>query len=86
MPKTATAKPKNPCAKTRPQSRPYEVWRAPGWEWLVLKKWQADDSKPYARWFLATKSPYTFGEYELGDGYVADVKGVGALVKTDYDS
>jgi len=63
----------NPCAKTRPISNPYEIWTAPGWEWRVLKKWQADDFKPYARWFCAVKSPFTFGDWELGDTYAANV-------------
>jgi hypothetical protein len=66
---------KNECAKTRPQDNPYEVWQSwDGWEWRVLKKYQIDDNKPFARWFCAVKSPYTFGSYELGDCYVKDVK------------
>ena len=64
----------NPCAKTRPVSEPYEVWQSSdGWTWKVLKKWQIDDNKPYARWFCAVSSPYTDGGYDLGDVYVSDV-------------
>jgi hypothetical protein len=64
---------KNLCAKTRPLSNPYEVWESgDGWRWLVLKKWQADDAKPYARWFCFVTSPFCpDGEY--GDTYVTDV-------------
>ena len=65
---------KNLCEKTRKTENPYEIWVGHGFEYRVLKKWQADDDKPYARWFLATKSPYTFGTWELGDRYVAEVK------------
>ena len=66
---------KNECAKTRPQDNPYEIWvNDSGWEWRVLKKWQVDDNKPYARWFCAVKSPYTYGSFELGDVYVSDIK------------
>jgi len=65
----------NPCAKTRPLDNPYEIWvNNSGWEWRVLKKWQVDDNKPYARWFCAVKSPFTYDSYEYGDCYVTDVK------------
>jgi hypothetical protein len=59
--------------KSRPTDNPYMTFEGDGFEYRVLKSYQADDSKPYARWFLATKSPYTMGSWELGDGYVAEV-------------
>ena len=67
---------KNQCLKIRDKDNPYEVWTTPdgSWEWRVLKKWQVDDDKPYARWFCAVKSPYTFGSFDLGDTYVKDIK------------
>jgi hypothetical protein len=65
---------KNLCGKTRPVTNPYEVWVAGGWRWAVLKKWQADDSKPYARAFCHVSSPMC-PEGELGDCYIADYKG-----------
>lgn len=69
---------KNLCGKTRKVNQPYEVWvNNAGWEWRVLKKWQADDKEvgnPYARWFCAVKSPMTHGSYDLGDVYVSEVK------------
>jgi hypothetical protein len=64
----------NTQAKTRPTENPYEIWQAGNWEWRVLKKWQIDDNKPYARWFCAVKSPMTYGGFELGDVYVKDIK------------
>ena len=65
---------KNTQAKTRPVSNPYEVWRnGSGWTWLVLKKWQADDDKPFARWFCMVRSPFV-PEGEMGDVYVKDIK------------
>lgn len=64
---------KNECAKTRPASNPYEVWHDGDWTWNVLKKWQADDSKPFARWFCNVVTPYC-PDGELGDVYVADIK------------
>lgn len=65
---------KNLQAKTRKLDEPYEVWVAGDWEWRVLKKWQADDNKQYARWFCAVKSPFTYGSYEYGDVYVSEIK------------
>jgi hypothetical protein len=63
----------NPAAKTRPETEPYEIWEAPGgWRWLVLKKYQADDHKPYARWFCKVYSPMLPGG-ELGDVYASEV-------------
>ena len=70
-------RPKNLCAKTRKQNNPYEIWVRADWEWRVLKKWQIDDDKPAARWFCAVKSNLTYGSFELGDVYVADIKKYG---------
>ena len=66
----------NLCSKMRKVDNPYEVWKSydGSWEWRVLKKWQVDDDKPYARWFCAVKSPFTRGSFELGDVYVKDIK------------
>jgi len=63
---------KNLCSKSRKVSDPYEVWQGNGWTWKVLKKWQADDNKPHARWFCFVTSPMC-PEGELGDVYVADI-------------
>jgi len=69
-------KQKNQCLKERKVEEPYEVWKTAdgSWEWRVLKKWQVDDDKLYARWFCAVKSPYTFGRFEYGDVYVKEIK------------
>ena len=74
---------KNLCGKMRKVDEPYEVWKSLDgtWTWNVLKKWQVDDDKPYARWFCGVKSPMTYGEYELGDVYVANIKGYAVRVK-----
>ena len=80
---------KNPCGKTRPFNKPYEIWWMPnGWEWHVLKKWQTPEKEKeneYARWFCLVKSPIV-PNGEAGDVYVNEIKGAGAiLIKTDYD-
>jgi len=64
---------KNECLKERKVDQPYEIWMSPDktWEWRVLKKWQGDDDKPFARYFCAVKSPFTYDEWEYGDVYVA---------------
>jgi len=65
---------KNLCGKMRKKDDPYEVWVGMGhWEWHVLKKWQADDNKPYARWLCLVKSPFV-PHGEMGDVYVSDIK------------
>ena len=66
---------KNLCAKTRPRGKPYETWtsRDGTWKWHVLKKWQVNDNKPYARWFCDVVSPIV-PEGEMGDTYVSDIK------------
>lgn len=69
--------------KTRPVDNPYEIWVAGDWEWRVLKKYTKDDNAPYARAYLATTSPYTFGSAELGDGYIADYERVAQLVEVN---
>jgi hypothetical protein len=76
---------KNQFAKTRPQDNPYEIWQSydGSWEWHVLKKWQIDDNKPYARWFCLVKSPFV-PNGEMGDTYVTDIKPYARLIKTNY--
>lgn len=73
---------KNECAKTVDREHAYEVWVntvpvfdcEPGtWTWYVLKKWQADDNKPYARWFCDVVTPMC-PDGEMGDTYVSDIK------------
>ena len=53
---------KNLCAKRRTREDPYEVWEGQGWIYLVLKKYQADDSKPYARAMVDCLNP-AFGAW-----------------------
>jgi hypothetical protein len=55
--------------------KPYEIWKSfdGSWTWYVLKKWQADDSKQYARWFCLVTSPIV-PEGEMGDVYVSEIK------------
>tara|TARA_R100001163_G_C4880671_1_gene78117 strand:- start:40 stop:276 length:237 start_codon:yes stop_codon:yes gene_type:complete len=69
---------KNECGKMREKDNPYEIWsNDSGWQWRVLKKYQKPEleaKNPYARWFCAVSSPYTFGEFELGDVYVSEIK------------
>ncbi len=68
---------KNLLNKTRKTEEPYLIFTRPGWEYRVLKAYQTrekEESNPFARWFLATKSPHTYGSWELGDGYAKDIK------------
>lgn len=75
---------KNECAKMRKgRENAYEVWQSNDgqWTWYVLKKWQADDNKPYARWFCDVTSPFVGEQGELGDCYVADIKSHSRRIK-----
>lgn len=68
---------KNECSKRRTADDPYEIWKGNGFEWRVLKKYQAPDKEaknPFARWHCAVKSPYTFGGFDQGDVYVREIK------------
>lgn len=70
----------NSCAKMRKLDRPYEIWKVADWEWRVLKKWQTNDDKPFARWFCAVKSNLTSGQFEYGDVYVSEIKSVAVRI------
>lgn len=63
---------KNLCGKTVKREQAYEVWVSGEWTWYVLKKYQADDAKPGARWFCDVVTPIC-PEGELGDVYVKDI-------------
>lgn len=76
---------KNTMLKTRKAYNPYEVYVYGDWKWKVLKKYQADDNKPFAIWLCAVTSPFIDYE-EVGDTYAADVLGVARLVETNYDA
>ena len=77
-------KAKNPCGRMRKPDNPYEIWETPdgSWKWYVLKKWQLDDNKPYARWFCMVYSPFV-PDGEMGDVYVADIKGSATMTFQD---
>ena len=73
---------KNKCNKTVSVDEPYETYvnDMAGFEWRVLKKYQKPEleaKNPYARWFCAVSSPYTWGSHELGDVYVSEIKANG---------
>lgn len=76
---------KNLALKQRPYKGgiPYETWVAGSWTWHVLKKWQADDDKPGARWFCQVITPFTSEDGDLGDVYVSDIKSHARLVWRD---
>ena len=70
----------------RDKENPYEIWEGNGFQWRVLKKYQKPEleaKNPYARWFCAVSSPYTWGSHELGDVYVSEIKSNGEKVFFD---
>lgn len=82
----------NPCNKERKLNNPYEIWagvgKFEGWEWRVLKKWQSPNNEaknPYARWFCAVKSPFTYDSFEYGDTYIKDITPYAKMIKGEAD-
>ena len=73
---------KNPCGKTVSRNQAYEVWQSldGAWNWFVLKKWQVDDNKPYARWFCDVVTPIC-PDGEMGDVYVSEIKANARRIK-----
>jgi len=74
---------KNLMGKSRKADDPYMVFQAGDWTWKVLKSWQGDDAKQYARWFCDVTSPFTYGSSDMGDTYVADVVNNAVLTYMD---
>jgi hypothetical protein len=67
---------KNLHGKTRSVDSPYLIITQGDWEWRVLKRYQSQDAEranPYARWFVAVKSPMTYGSWEMGDTYIREI-------------
>lgn len=73
---------KNPHKKTVSRENAHEVWQTPDgqWTWYVLKKWQNDDNKPFARWFCDVVTPIV-PDGEKGDVYVKEIKEVAKRIK-----
>jgi hypothetical protein len=76
----------NPFRKTAPLDQPYATYvNSQGWEWRILKTYKqpASEAKdPYARWFVAARSPLTCGDWEYGDTYKAEVTRYGRLLSS----
>jgi hypothetical protein len=66
-----------------PYGTPYLVFTAPGWEWRILKTYQNDQAKQYARWFVRASGPGTMGGFDLGDEYSYNVLRYGHLTEVD---
>jgi hypothetical protein len=76
----------NPFAKSRPVDQPYAIYRAGDMTWHVCKTYKtpANEAKDqYARWFVWAKSPMTYGDFEGGDTYAAEVRRYGRLVAAE---
>jgi hypothetical protein len=70
---------KNLMGKTRKVNDPYAIWVRDGWEWRVLKHYQAPQKEAdnqYARCFCAVKGSGTFDGFDLGDTYIRDYESV----------
>jgi hypothetical protein len=68
--------------KTANMATPHATYVAGTWTWKVLKVNQPKKSphrEQYATWFVAAKSPNTFGSWEMGDTYAQEVIRFGQL-------
>jgi len=70
---------KNLLGKSRKTNAPYAVFKGNGpfgeTEMRLLKTYQvpANEAKnQYARWFVAVKTPMTYGSYDMGDSYIRE--------------
>lgn len=70
------AAPKNLMGKSRKKGDPYMVFSGPFGDTEVLKSWQGNDAKPYARWFVAVNG-------DMGDSYVSEIVRYGRLLFID---
>ena len=76
----------NPFAKARSTMKPYAIYRCGDLTWHIVKTYKQPSSEakdPYARWLVAAKSDATFGSFEGGDTYAAEVQRYGALVAAE---
>lgn len=68
--------------KTTDKISPHATLVLGSWKWLVLKVNQPSrnpfNKKEYATWFVAVKSPNTFGSYEMGDNWSEEILSAGA--------
>jgi len=73
----------NPFRKTAPLDEPHAIFvNSQGWEWRILRTYKQPTSEakdPYARWFVAARSPLTGGDWEYGDTYKNEVTRYGRL-------
>ena len=77
---------RTPFGKTREVEKPYAIYRNGDWEWRILKTYQHPDKEKtnqYARWFVAAKSPMTYGSWEYGDTYAKEIQQYGHLCLAD---
>lgn len=76
---------KNRMLKEVKDGAPYAVFQSlDGWTWNVLKVWQADSTKPYARWLCKVVTPMSpTGDW--GDVYVSDIVQNARLTDWNHD-
>tara|TARA_R110000787_G_scaffold245308_1_gene351151 strand:+ start:444 stop:740 length:297 start_codon:yes stop_codon:yes gene_type:complete len=70
---------KNLMGKSHTKDNPYAIYKGMGpfgeTEMLLLKTYQVpanENKNPYAKWFVAVKTPMTYGSYDMGDSYIQE--------------
>ena len=69
----------NPCGKLTTPEQAYEVWGSPDQQvvYYVLRKYELpemEERNPFAKWYVAAKSPVLDGKLEYGDMFIERVK------------
>jgi len=66
--------------KSRPVDKPYAIYKGVGpfgnTEVRVLKTYQSTEKEKgntYAKWFVAVKTDWAYGSFDMGDSYVSEV-------------
>jgi len=65
-----------PMGKQRPIDKPYLIIDDGVYKTHVLKAFTKNPEQPYARWYCAVQSPFTYGGWDIGSTYVSDITGV----------
>jgi len=81
--------PRTKFGKTVPVTKPYAIYKGYAGalgevEYRVLKTYKSRDNEvkdQYARWFVAAKSDATYGSFDMGDTYAAEVLRSARLVE-----
>ena len=74
---------KKPMGTRRDVQQPYLIVTDGDWEYRILKAYTSNPDAPFARWYAAIRSPFTFGGFAEGDTYILDITGTITFAEPD---